>query len=375
MGVSGTRPGSPRSTWKRDCSSPISGSRATSRTAICSATLETVGCGWPATLQVVVLRVICTSPSFSHPRSLPSSSKMRSWRRRHGTTVILAEWVIGARLGILLAPHGCHLRDFSCEPLFSGSLCGVWASTEEYMIVGLFWELTSGYCFPVRCLVRQRIHVLMSGYGSSCLSHLFVYFVCFPLVDPRSQEHAEAVIQAISVGRTKLGKGEQVPFQVWESFCRLLGTDVEQRCGAMEQQEFAVAFAIYQRSERDFLRAFRVPNLAPTPIVSGLAAISQYPVLLTLLVHSVKIEYHIEAPKEMAPSSNRICSRTRSCSRPSFKRICRRQPKTELKNRCQRHARLGFGRRLGHCGSYEFATRHACSDPVFGDAQCWRYCC
>jgi hypothetical protein len=57
------------------------------------------------------------------------------------------------------------------------------------------------------------------------------------------------------VGRTKLGKGEQVPSQVWERFCRLLGTDVAQRCGAMEQQEFAVAFAIYQRSERDFLRA------------------------------------------------------------------------------------------------------------------------
>ena len=56
-------------------------------------------------------------------------------------------------------------------------------------------------------------------------------------------------------------------------------------------------------------------------------------VLLTLLVHPVKIEYHIEAPKEMPPSSNRICSRTRGCSRPSFKRICRKQPKTELKNR------------------------------------------
>ena len=33
------------------------------------------------------------------------------------------------------------------------------------------------------------------------------------------------------------------------------GTDVAQRCDAMEQQGFAVAFAIYQRSERDFLSA------------------------------------------------------------------------------------------------------------------------
>ena len=31
------------------------------------------------------------------------------------------------------------------------------------------------------------------------------------------------------------------------------------------------------------------------------------------------------APKEMPPSSNRICSRTRICSRPSFKRFCIRQ--------------------------------------------------
>ena len=81
------------------------------------------------------------------------------------------------------------------------------------------------------------------------------------------------------------------------------------------------------------LALVRLPNLATTPTVSGLAAISQFPVLLTLLVHPVKIDYHIEVPKEMPPSSNSICSRTRSCSRPSFKRICRRQPKTELKNR------------------------------------------
>ena len=81
------------------------------------------------------------------------------------------------------------------------------------------------------------------------------------------------------------------------------------------------------------LALVRLPNLATTPTVSGLAAIPHFPVLPTLLVQSVKIECHFEAPKEMPPSSNRICSRTRSCSRPSFKRFCRRQPKTELKNR------------------------------------------
>ena len=35
----------------------------------------------------------------------------------------------------------------------------------------------------------------------------------------------------------------------------------------------------------------RLSNLAATPTVSGLAAISDFPVLLTLLVHPVKIEY------------------------------------------------------------------------------------
>ena len=49
-----------------------------------------------------------------------------------------------------------------------------------------------------------------------------------------------------------------------------------------------------------------LPNLATTPTVSGLAASSQFPVLLTLPVHPVKIEY--QAPKEMPLSSNRISS-------------------------------------------------------------------
>ena len=35
----------------------------------------------------------------------------------------------------------------------------------------------------------------------------------------------------------------------------------------------------------------RLPNLATTPIVTGLAAIQHFPVLPTLLVHPVKIEY------------------------------------------------------------------------------------
>ena len=49
-----------------------------------------------------------------------------------------------------------------------------------------------------------------------------------------------------------------------------------------------------------------MPNLATTPTVSGLAASSQFSVLLTLLVHPVKMEYHIDAPKEMPLSSNHV---------------------------------------------------------------------
>ena len=73
------------------------------------------------------------------------------------------------------------------------------------------------------------------------------------LLRSRTEEHTKTVSQAISLGRSLPARGEPTPRQVWVRFCRLLGTDVVQRCVALRHQDFSVAFAIYQRSERDFL--------------------------------------------------------------------------------------------------------------------------
>jgi len=81
------------------------------------------------------------------------------------------------------------------------------------------------------------------------------------LLKTRPSEMAKAVTEAIGVGRTKLGKGEYVPWKVWEDFYRLLSRDIASRCGTMREQDFIITFAVYQRSERDYLREMLGRNL------------------------------------------------------------------------------------------------------------------
>ena len=75
------------------------------------------------------------------------------------------------------------------------------------------------------------------------------------LLRSSTEEHTTTVSQAIYLGRSLPAKGEPTSRQVWERFCLLLGTDVVQRCFALRHQDFSVAFAIYQQSERDFPRS------------------------------------------------------------------------------------------------------------------------
>ena len=55
------------------------------------------------------------------------------------------------------------LRHVRCHGVVSGSLFGVWISSEENMIIGSFWKLTSGNCFRIQCFAWYD-----SGYMFIC---------------------------------------------------------------------------------------------------------------------------------------------------------------------------------------------------------------
>jgi len=65
---------------------------------------------------------------------------------------------------------------------------------------------------------------------------------------------AKAVTDAITVGRTKMGKGEPVPWQVWESFYTFMCTAIKTQTAQSGNDEWVIPFAVYRQVERDFVR-------------------------------------------------------------------------------------------------------------------------
>mmetsp|Transcript_31403 Transcript_31403/g.85204 ORF Transcript_31403/g.85204 Transcript_31403/m.85204 type:complete len:524 (-) Transcript_31403:101-1672(-) len=73
------------------------------------------------------------------------------------------------------------------------------------------------------------------------------------MVASREPAMAKAVTDAISVGRTKLGKGEPVPWEVWESFYTFMGTAIKTRTAQSDHDKWVIPFAVYREVERNFL--------------------------------------------------------------------------------------------------------------------------
>jgi len=74
------------------------------------------------------------------------------------------------------------------------------------------------------------------------------------MVASREPAMAKAVTDAISIGRTKMGKGEPVPWEVWESFYTHLGAAIVSQtaqCGGHDK--WVIPFAVYREVERNFL--------------------------------------------------------------------------------------------------------------------------
>mmetsp|Transcript_80488 Transcript_80488/g.239870 ORF Transcript_80488/g.239870 Transcript_80488/m.239870 type:complete len:620 (+) Transcript_80488:73-1932(+) len=74
------------------------------------------------------------------------------------------------------------------------------------------------------------------------------------MVASRSPAMAKAVTDAIAVGRTQMGKGEQVPWQVWETFYTLLCEAIAARTAQSGEEKWVIPFAVYREVERDFVR-------------------------------------------------------------------------------------------------------------------------
>jgi len=74
------------------------------------------------------------------------------------------------------------------------------------------------------------------------------------MVASRNPAMAKAVTDAISVGRTKMGKGEPVPWQVWESFYTFMCSAIKSQTAQNGHDKWVIPFAVYREVERNFVR-------------------------------------------------------------------------------------------------------------------------
>jgi len=74
------------------------------------------------------------------------------------------------------------------------------------------------------------------------------------MVASRDPAMAKAVTDAISIGRTKMGKGEQVPWEVWESFYTFMCEAIKTQTDQNGYDKWVIPFAVYREAERDFVR-------------------------------------------------------------------------------------------------------------------------
>eukprot|EP00927_Polykrikos_kofoidii_P067687 TRINITY_DN63136_c0_g1_i1.p1 TRINITY_DN63136_c0_g1~~TRINITY_DN63136_c0_g1_i1.p1 ORF type:complete len:531 (+),score=84.31 TRINITY_DN63136_c0_g1_i1:90-1682(+) len=74
------------------------------------------------------------------------------------------------------------------------------------------------------------------------------------MVASRDPAMAKAVTDAIALGRTQMGKGESVPWQVWETFYTFMCSALNHQTAQNGHDKWVIPFAVYREVERDFIR-------------------------------------------------------------------------------------------------------------------------